>query len=67
MPAVCAETTQIIIPTYLVLKATISVITFVLICRTLHVGVWSQRPGGKGQEPALCEGLVEVQQLSFEQ
>ena len=28
--------------------------------RRLHVGVWSQRPGGKGQEPALCEGLVEV-------
>ena len=50
-----------------VLKATIFVITFVWICRTLHVGVWSQRPGGKGQEPALCEGLVEVQQLSFEQ
>ena len=49
-----------------VLKATIFVITFVWICRTLHVGVWSQRPGGKGQEPALCEGLVEVQQLSFE-
>ena len=28
--------------------------------RRLHVGVWSQRPGGKGQEPPLCEGLVEV-------
>jgi len=28
--------------------------------RSLHVGVWSQRPGGKGQDPALCEGLVEV-------
>ena len=48
-------------------KNTIFVTTFFLICRTLHVGVWSQRPGGKGQEPALCEGLVEVQQLSFEQ
>ena len=24
------------------------------------MGVWSQRPGGKGLDPALCEGLVEV-------
>ena len=33
--------------------------------RRLHVGVWSQRPGGKGQEPALCEGLVEVNHWLF--
>ena len=27
------------------------------------MGVWSQRPGGKGLDPALCEGLVEVKLL----